>query len=41
MGARFGQFELEAHVRWAEETLAELNSIAAKQSTHWEPGKEK
>ncbi|MGA2652369.1 MAG: PadR family transcriptional regulator [Terracidiphilus sp.] len=31
IAARFGQFELEAHVQWAEETLAELNSIARKQ----------
>lgn len=31
MAARFGQFELQAHIRWAEETLAELNSIAARQ----------
>jgi PadR family transcriptional regulator, regulatory protein AphA len=30
MAARFGQLELEAHLRWAEETLAELNKIARK-----------
>jgi len=40
MAARFGQFELEAHVRWAEETLAELNRIAAKQHSHTETIKE-
>lgn len=27
MSARFGQLELEAHVKWAEETLAELRKI--------------
>lgn len=31
MAARFGQIEMEAHLRWAEETLAELNKIARKQ----------
>jgi DNA-binding PadR family transcriptional regulator len=31
MAARFGQFELEAHLRWAEETLAELHRIERKQ----------
>jgi PadR family transcriptional regulator, regulatory protein AphA len=30
MAARFGQLELEAHLRWGEETLAELNKIAGK-----------
>ena len=30
MAARFGQIELEAHLRWADETLAELRKIAAK-----------
>ena len=28
MTARFGQLELEAHLRWAQETLAELRKIA-------------
>jgi hypothetical protein len=28
MTARFGQLELEAHLRWAKETLAELRKIA-------------
>jgi DNA-binding PadR family transcriptional regulator len=28
MAARFGEFELEAHLRWAEETLAALRRIA-------------
>jgi len=31
MAARFGQIELEAHLRWAEETLAELHRIERKQ----------
>jgi hypothetical protein len=31
MAARFGQLELEAHLRWAQETLAELSNLAAKQ----------
>jgi len=31
MTARFGQLELEAHLRWGEETLAELRKIAGKQ----------
>jgi DNA-binding PadR family transcriptional regulator len=31
MAARFGQLELEAHLRWGEETLAELRRIAKKQ----------
>ena len=30
MAARFGQLELEAHLRWCEETLAELRKIAKK-----------
>jgi DNA-binding PadR family transcriptional regulator len=33
IAARFGQFELDAHVRWAEETLAELNRISGAQQT--------
>lgn len=41
MAARFGEFELEAHVRWAEETLAELNSMAAKQKTRRQSPEEK
>jgi len=28
MAARFGQLELKAHLRWAEETLVELNKLA-------------
>jgi PadR family transcriptional regulator, regulatory protein AphA len=31
MAARFGQLELEAHLRWAKETLVELNKLAGKQ----------
>lgn len=41
MAARFGQFELEAHLRWAEETLAELRSLARRQRNSTESGKEK
>jgi hypothetical protein len=29
MAARFGQLELEAHLRWAEETLTALRKMAA------------
>lgn len=35
MTARFGQLELEAHLHWAQETLAELRSLAGKEKT-WE-----
>jgi PadR family transcriptional regulator, regulatory protein AphA len=31
MAAHFGQMEMRAHLRWAEETMAELNKIARKQ----------
>jgi len=41
MAARFGEIELEAHLRWAEETLAELKKIAGKRRGNAEPGKEK
>jgi len=41
MAARFGQLELEAHLRWGEETLDELNKIAKKQRKHAEKRKEK
>jgi DNA-binding PadR family transcriptional regulator len=34
MAARFGQLKLEAHLRWAEETLAELRKIAKWQPSH-------
>jgi DNA-binding PadR family transcriptional regulator len=30
MAARFGQMELAAHLRWAEETIVELNKLARK-----------
>jgi PadR family transcriptional regulator AphA len=30
MAARFGEIEMEAHLRWADETLAELKKIAGK-----------
>jgi len=41
MAARFGQFELEAHIHWAEETLAELRKIAKKQQGLSKTKKEK
>jgi PadR family transcriptional regulator, regulatory protein AphA len=34
MSARFGQLELEAHLRWAEETLSELRKIAKEQQSY-------
>jgi PadR family transcriptional regulator AphA len=34
MAAHYGQMEMRAHVRWAEETLAELNKVARKQRSH-------
>jgi DNA-binding PadR family transcriptional regulator len=33
MTARFGLLELQAHLRWAQETLAELHKIAEKKKT--------
>ncbi len=36
MAAHYGQMEMRAHLRWAEETLAELKKIAGKQ-----PGRSK
>jgi PadR family transcriptional regulator, regulatory protein AphA len=41
MAARFGQLELEAHLRWAEETLVELDKIARKQRSDSETRQEK
>lgn len=41
MAVRFGQLELEAHLRWARETLAELNKLAKKQRSLAEARKEK
>ncbi len=41
MALRFGQLELEAHQRWAEETLAELRKLNSKQSRLSAVGKEK
>jgi DNA-binding PadR family transcriptional regulator len=41
MAARFGQIELEAHQRWAEETLAELRKIATKPRSYSEARGEK
>jgi DNA-binding PadR family transcriptional regulator len=34
MAARFGELEMKAHLRWAEETLAELKKLARKQQKH-------
>lgn len=41
MAAHFGQMEMRAHLRWAEETLAELNKIARKQRSRSEPRQER
>ncbi len=41
MAAHFGQMEMKAHLRWANETLAELNKIARKQRRHTKTRKEK
>ena len=40
MAARFGQMELQAHLRWAEETLAELRKMERKQQADRGAGKE-
>jgi PadR family transcriptional regulator AphA len=40
MAARFGQMELQAHMCWAEEILAELRRIAGKRRSVTEPRKE-
>ena len=34
MAAHFGQMEMRAHLRWAEETLKVLNKVARKQRNH-------
>ncbi len=41
MAAHYGQMEMRAHQRWAEETLSELNKIARKQRSHSETRQEK
>jgi PadR family transcriptional regulator, regulatory protein AphA len=41
MAARFGELELATHVRWAEETLAELKRLAEKQRSPAKARKEK
>ena len=41
MAVRFGQLELEAHLRWAQETLAKLNKLAKKQQRPSKARKEK
>jgi hypothetical protein len=41
MAARFGELELEAHLRWAEEALAELNKMAGKPAMDAAAAKEK
>jgi len=41
MTLRFGQFELEAHQRWAEESLVELRRLARKRRGTPASGKEK
>ena len=40
MAARFGETEMEAHLRWAEETIAELKKIRNKQRSGAETHKE-
>lgn len=40
MAARFGEAEMEAHLRWADESLAELKKIAEKQRSRAETRKE-
>ena len=40
MAAHFGQMEMRAHLRWAEETLAELNKIVRKQRRRSEAPRE-
>jgi DNA-binding PadR family transcriptional regulator len=41
MAVRFGQLELEAHLHWAQETLAQLNKLAKKQRSPSKARKEK
>jgi PadR family transcriptional regulator, regulatory protein AphA len=41
MAARYGQIEMEAHLRWAEETLGELRKMARKRKGSSEARKEK
>ena len=41
MAARFGQMELKAHLKWAQETLEELHKIAGNQRSESETRKEK
>src|SRR5579864_2452569 len=41
MAAHFGQMEMRAHLRWAEETLAELSKIARKRRSHSDARREK
>jgi DNA-binding PadR family transcriptional regulator len=41
MAAHFGQMEMKAHLRWAKETLGELNKIAKKRRNRSEARQEK
>src|SRR6202161_3746300 len=41
MAARFGEFEMKAHLRWADEALAELKKLARKQRNDPETRREK
>ena len=41
LAARFGQLELKAHLKWADETLAELRGMAANQRSVRSARKEK
>jgi PadR family transcriptional regulator, regulatory protein AphA len=40
MVVRFGELEMEAHLRWAKETLAELSKIASRRRSYTEKRKE-
>jgi len=41
MAAHFGQMEMRAHLRWAEETLAELKKLARKRRNDFGARQEK
>jgi PadR family transcriptional regulator, regulatory protein AphA len=41
MAARYGQIEMEAHLKWAEETLGELRKMAGKNKSSSRARKEK
>jgi DNA-binding PadR family transcriptional regulator len=41
MATHFGRMEMKAHLRWAEETIAELKKLARKQGNHRQNRQEK